>query len=191
MTGAAGALTPGGVTGADGADCAPSPNSFTEATVNVYGVPAFRPVITVLLAVPGVTGTVRTTVGDAFGPVRTRTTKLVTPVLAGSTQFTVARLTPAVAVTAVGAGAAMVRVWSSNRSCSMFRTVSTPSGPVTVRPPPLMGAKVYALRRPRKTAMSLSPAPPLLVISRTIARLPGSTRPAKTACCRVIPVVPA
>ena len=61
----------------------------------------------------------------------------------------------------------------------------------TVMLPSAFGVTVKVLRAPENTAVSTAVASAAAVLmSRTATRLPGSTRPAKTACWRVIPVVP-
>src|SRR3954469_17975870 len=70
---------------------------------------------------------------------------------------------------------------------------------VTVTDPFALLVMVYCEAGPLKTAVSQltgAVAPQSagtvtgLTISRTLTRLPGSTRPANTACCNVIPAVP-
>ena len=172
----------------EAADSAPVPTALTARTTKLYAVPLVRPVTTVLVAVP-VGLTVRCTVV----PVRTSTWYPVIadpPSLAGAVQLRVTDASPAAAVTAVGAPGAVVAagaagmVWSENRSCSAFLTVSAPSACVprawtTVTD---VGPKVmsYSARAPENSAVSMDVPLPGVRISRTMRSCPGLISPDRT-----------
>src|SRR5215211_3589178 len=98
MTGAPGTVVvvvaATGVTEFEAADNAPTPAEFTARTRKLYAVPLFRPVTTLLVAVPAMPVTVRRTV-----PAESRTWIRYSvigapPVFVGAFQFTVAVLSP-------------------------------------------------------------------------------------------------
>src|SRR3954470_5748779 len=216
-TGAAvGAVAAGGaatVAGRDGVDSGPVTVPATEATVKVTE-PAGSPVTVTgeVLPMPicpvlAVTRKPVTAKAPAGG--RVKATDAEFPVTVAMTLVGAAG--PATGVP----GAATVE--SLNFNCSMLNSVSKPSlldttpatGGVTVvlsstvTDPLSLVMTLYWDSGPAKVAVSqfFAAAPAaqsagvaalstLFTISRTLTRLPGSTMPAKTACWRVMPVVP-
>src|SRR6266545_4566150 len=159
--------TAAGVTVFDAPESAPAPLALTARTTKLYAVPLVNPVIVVLVALPGVTLTVRITVV----PVRTSTWKPVSavePVSAGAVQLTVAVVLPRTAATPVGApGVPTGAAESANSSRSMLNSVSLPSPvagaptaggvlvvSVTVTEPFAFGVIVYCVEGPENTAVS-------------------------------------
>src|SRR3954452_5661524 len=195
-----------GVTGVEGADSADRPAVFTVVTVKVTGVPLVSPVTLRLLAEAETPVIVR----DSVPLAKTFTVKLAIPVADATLKLTVAWVLPATTEVMVGAtGGASRSVWSANFNCSTLNSVSRPSpvaGAATVAGAEVLSATVtepFALlvivywdSGPAKVAVSqfLAAVPAaqsaglvsLFTISRTATRLPGSTRPAKTACWRVM-----
>src|SRR3954471_20562354 len=139
--------------------------------------------------------------------------KPVRPAFEATVKFTVAEALVAVALTMVGttAGATTETVPSENFSCSTLNSVSNPSpvagaaavaGDVlllsaTVREPFALFVMTYCDCGPEKVATSQffgavtaqsAGSVSLFTILRTTTRLPGSTRPANTACWSVIPL---